>query len=135
MSGCEKSCSGCASASSKSCGGNHCGACCGGGYEITLSQPEIDILTYLSQFCFAPVKRDRQTGELSLPVPELTAAAFGDALAALAAKNLVTVDDIPLRGYDYGDRSDDYDRGSAALTARGQDAVDSMQIQGVDQTC
>ncbi len=59
---------------------------------------------------------------------------YGRAILALDLKGLVRLDtDMPLRGFDYAA----YERcplhGSFALTAKGQEVVDMIQIQGFCQ--
>ena len=53
------------------------------------------------------------------------------AILALQVKRLISVDfALPLQGFDYAEYEDYPVRGSMALTAAGQEALDSLNIQG-----
>ena len=53
------------------------------------------------------------------------------AILALQVKRLISVDfALPLQGFDYAGYEDYPVRGSMALTAAGQEALDSLNIQG-----
>lgn len=110
-----------------------CGGCCGscGGCEkaMVLSQEEIDILLQLAQIPFLPVARRADSDE-----PQC----FEDGVSSLALqclekRALVSIDyDMPLKG----GYSADYDaypiRGSFALTAKGQQVLEILEIQGIE---
>ena len=114
------------------CGGNcaSCGGCAG---ALELTQPEIDLLKNLGQIPFLPVARamgdptpvyledDRQTtGEYSL------------ILQCLEKKGLISLDfDKPLKGFDDSNYAAYPIRGSMALTARGQQVLELMDVQGI----
>lgn len=112
-----------------SCEGKNCGSC-GGCGELFLTQPELILLERLAQTAFLPV------GKGEYPVyleedgdPEV----WGRAVLALDLKGLISLDyDQPLRGFDYGAYEGCSLRGSMALTARGQDVVERIEIQGIE---
>ena len=110
-----------------------CGGCCGscGGCEkaMVLSREEIDILLMLAQIPFLPVARRAADVE-----PQCFEEGVSPlALQCLEKRGLISIDyDQPLKnGYRV-----DYDaypiRGSFALTARGQQVVELLEIQGIE---
>lgn len=111
----------------------NCAGCSGGcGASLELTREEADVLEVLGQVAFLPVARraDRETPvcrELAC-VPE---ALRGDVLLCLEKKGLISLDyDLPLHGFGY----DGYEafpvRGSMALTARGQQVLALLHMQG-----
>lgn len=127
--------SGCHSAG---CGGDHCGACCGGdctgcGGTLWLTQGEIALLLQFAQIPFLPVARRRDSDEpLYLGDGEKTPEEMARVITGLQQKRLIRLDyDMPLSNFDYGAYGDRCDRGSMALTARGQQVVEQMEIQGI----
>lgn len=120
---------------SVSCGGG-CGNCgnCGGCGTLELTQAELDLLRLFAQIPFLPVARRQDSGdpvflEDSLGTPEV----LGTAVAALFQKRLIQVDyDLPLQNFDYGAYALYVHWGSMALTSRGQDVVEQMEIQGIE---
>lgn len=118
MSNCEK-CSG-------SCGG--CSGCAG---TLTLTAEELSVLETLGQVAFLPVAR---TPAEDAPVclgEDICRENGSLILQCLEKKNLITIDyDKPLKGFDYGDHHPFY-HGSIGLTARGQQVLELLQIQGL----
>lgn len=121
------------------CGHNHCGACCGGnccgcGRGLELTGPEIDLLRRFAQIPFLPVAR-RRDGEEPVYLedgPE-AAEASGAAILGLRQKQLIRLDyDIPLSNFDYSDYGQYPCQGSMALTARGQEVLDLLEIRGIE---
>ena len=117
MSGCNGSCGSC------------CGSCGGCDKAMVLAQEEVDILLQLAQIPFLPVARRADNID-----PQCFESGVGMlALQCLEKRGLISIDyDQPLKnGY-----SADYDpypiRGSFALTARGQQIVDILEIQGIE---
>ena len=120
------------------CKQDRCGACCGGscggcGGELVLTQPELDLLRRLAQIPFLPVAR-RADGETPVYLEDgADAAVFSSAILGLYQKQLIELDyDIPLINFDYRAYAPYPCRGSMALTARGQTAVELLDIQGID---
>lgn len=124
MSNCEN-CGGCA--------GNcaNCSGCSHGG-ELVLNAGEIGFLQLLGQVAFLPVAR--KMGDLEpvyLEEGEARREEYSLILQCLEKKNLISLDfDKPLRGF----REDAYlaypIRGSIALTQRGQQVLELLDIQG-----
>lgn len=112
----------------ENCGG--CGSC--GRREIILTPPEAALLLRLGEVAFLPVAR-QQGGETPIYLEEAdyTPAECGEALAWLQLKGLVSLDyDLPLKNFDYAAYGEKLLRGSAALTAAGQEAVEVLELQG-----
>lgn len=114
------------------CGGN-C-ASCGGCGALELSEGEIGVLLELGSVPFWPILRKADT---EAPVcPEMDTQdreQLGRILLCLEKKGLVGLDwDLPLKGYDYGKTPGYPVRGSMALTLRGQQVLDILEIQGID---
>ena len=113
------------------CNGN-CGVCSGCARELVLSQPEIDFLRKLGQYAFLPVAR--KLGDLTPVYPEEDAPEeMSLLLQVLEKKGLISLDyDKPLAGFG----SDSYQeypiRGSIALTQRGQQVLELMEYQGIN---
>ncbi len=113
-----------------------CGKCCGscgGCGEMVLSEGEIGLLTALSQIPFLPVARRADAVE---PVywedPNLSLAEASNCLLCLEKRGLVSLDyDQPLQGswktYEVAPI-----HGSFALTAKGQEILELMELQGID---
>ncbi|MBO7670437.1 MAG: hypothetical protein J6S60_07585 [Oscillospiraceae bacterium] len=107
--------------------------CSGCQQNSALNPLESALLDVFSATPFLPVAIDRQSGQALLLDPELEPAAASLALRLLQRRGYVQVStDLPLpnasyRGYE------DWKHGSAALTARGQEALDAMEYGGQGQ--
>ena len=110
------------------CGGN-CAGCSGCARELVLTAGEIDFLRLLGQVAFLPVARN--LGDLTPHFPEGDEAS-GLLLQVLEKKGLISLDyDLPLAGFaGYGDYPL---RGSMALTQRGQQVLERIEYQGVQE--
>ena len=110
------------------CNGN-CGSCSGCARELVLTEAEIAFLEELAQIPFLPVARFMGEDKPAFPerdTPEMTLL-----LQCLEKKGLISLDyDLPIRGCDYGVYPI---RGSLALTQRGQQAVELLELQGIDE--
>ena len=121
MSGCNGCCGNCGS-----CGSS------GGCMELTLG--EIEMLQTLAQIPFLPVAR--KLGE-DIPVyledTEKTQEEYSLILQCLEKRGLISIDyDKPLKHF-CDDLYANYPiRGSFALTARGQQVVELLELQGID---
>jgi hypothetical protein len=109
------------------CKGN-CGSC---KKELVLSQGEIDLLQALGQFSFLPVARKPSETE---PV----CLEFGEGLTpiilCLEKKGLIDIDyHQPLKSFDYSAYSAYSLQGSMALTLRGQEVLDTLELQGITE--
>ncbi len=126
----ENTCGGCAGCGGGSCGG--CGACGSGSLFVTPG--ELELLQRFAQTPFLPVGFGADPDQ---PVyREETGhseAEYASSLLGLRLKGLIRLDrEEPLRNFDYQAYSDCRYHGSAALTALGQQAVELMEIQGVE---
>ena len=99
------------------------------GLAIFLTEDEIALLENFAQIPFLPAVRRHVSGEIIVP-----GIATGDGvLQSLESKGILSIDtDIPLDGFDYSEFEKDFDLGSAALTAVGAEAVESLDISGIN---
>ena len=115
--------------------GHACGSCggCGGG-ALELTEQEVALLGRFAQIPFLPVARRADSTEpVYLADTELSREAYSLILQCLEKKGLISLDyDMPLKGTDPAFYGDFPIRGSFALTARGQQALDLLDIQGAD---
>lgn len=114
------------------CGG--CSGCAGKGGAITLHPAEIDILRELAVCPFLPVGLNSRTGEpFCLEFPDMDEKIVPLALSVLEKRGFIRVDyDIPLAGFAYEGYEVCFRRGSLALTAKGQDVIERLAVQGVN---
>ena len=116
-----------------SCSGN-CGSCSGCARELVLSKAEIGFLQELGQIPFLPVAR--KMGDLTpvyLEEGEEKAEEFSLILQCLEKKGLISLDyDKPMKCFDDAAYAAYPIRGSFALTARGQQVVELLDVQGID---
>ena len=116
------------------CGGN-CGSCGGCGASLTLSAPELQFLERLGQIPFLPVARRAYD---MLPVfledDDLSAEVYTKVLVNLEAKGIISIDyDKPLQGVDMSAYAAYPVQGSIALTAWGQQVLETVQLQGIQE--
>ena len=114
------------------CSGN-CGSCGGCGKQLTLTAGEIDLLQTLGQIPFLPVAR---RADDMIPVYLEDALhpreEYSLILQCLEKRGLISTDyEKPLSGADYTAYSRYPLKGSIALTLRGQQVLDLLEIQGV----
>ena len=116
------------------CCGN-CGSCGNSGGCMELTVGEIEMLRQLAQIPFLPVAR--KLGE-DIPVyledGEKTQPEYSLILQCLEKRGLISIDyDKPLKGA-YSDAYAPYPiRGSFALTQRGQQVVELLELQGIEE--
>ena len=118
--------------SCENCGGS-CGICNNGSCgAVVLTETELALLLRLGEIPFLPVAAawDRKT-----PVYlEDGGEEYGPAILGLAAKGLLRLDyDIPLQNFDYDAYGAWPLHGSMALTGRGQDVLEQIEIQGIEE--
>ena len=124
---------------SPGCGQKQCGACCGGscsgcGGTLQLTQGEIDLLFRFAQIPFLPVARQAGSEQPVCLEEEAGGPETSEIIRALHQKGLIRLDyDLPLAHFDYAEYRDFPLRGSMALTAAGQQAVDQLEIQGIEE--
>ena len=113
--------------------GNCCGSC-GGCGQLILSEGEIKLLLSLAQIPFQPVARRADSEEpIYLEDPTLQAEEASLLLQCLAKRGLISLDyDLPLKGWTYSAYASYPIHGSFALTAKGQQAVEFLEIQGAE---
>ncbi len=120
-----------------SCGGcsGICGGCSGCGSSLVLSGEEIAVLRVLEQVPFLPVARRADCEEPVCLEAEVAAVENASlALALLEKKALIDLDyRSALKGFDYAAYGGYPVRGSMALTARGQQVVELLAVQGAGE--
>ena len=128
-----------------SCGENSCSSgCCGscgscgesgGGRELWVTPGEVELLERFAQLAFLPVARRWDSEDpVYLEDGAEKAPLNGDLLKAMRFKGLITIDyDMPLAGFDYSAYEGYPCRGSMALTAEGQRAIELLEIQGAEE--
>ncbi len=115
----------------KNCSGS-CGDCSRCGAQLMLGPDEVSVLEQFAQTPFLPVARKRDD---MTPVyreddrfPQET---YSILLMLLERKGLISIDyDAPLRGADMSAYEGYPVLGSMALTARGQEVLDTLDRQG-----
>ena len=110
------------------CGGN-CGSCGGCAGSLVLTQKEIDMLQLLGQVAFLPVAR--KASDMTPVYPESTDPDCSLVLTCLEKKGLIDLDyRAPLAGFDYSAWKGYPVQGSMALTQRGQQVLEILELQG-----
>ena len=111
------------------CNGN-CAGCSGCARELVLTREEIDLLEKLGQIPFLPVARSM--GDLTpIYLEDGEQETYSLLLQVLEKKGLISLDfDKPLAGFDDGAYAAYPIRGSMALTRRGQDVLELLELQG-----
>ena len=108
---------------------NCCGSC-GGCGELILSEGEIHTLQLLAQIPFLPIARKADSDKPVYPEDPVEETSL--ILLCLEKRGLISLDyDRPLKGWDYSSVAAYPIHGSFALTAKGQQVIDSMEIQGL----
>lgn len=112
--------------------GNCCGNC-GSCHEMILAEGEIALLQKLGQIPFLPVARrmDDDT-PIYLEDTQYSKEEYSLILQCLEKRGLISLDyEKPLSGADYSAYDHFPLRGSIALTGRGQQVLELLDIQGV----
>lgn len=106
----------------------NCGGC---GRELLLTAAELALLRRFGQTPFLPAA---WAPDLKTPVYLEEGEEYAPAILGLAEKGLIRLDyDIPLRGFDYAAYRDWPLHGSMALTGRGQDVLEQIEILGIEE--
>ena len=108
-----------------------CGSC--GSRELELTAAEIEMLERFAQYPFLPVAKNA-SDEFPTYLEETVRSIeeYGIILALLEKKGLISVDyDQPLKNADLSAYTGFASVGSMALTARGQQVLDILQLQGI----
>ena len=115
----------------QNCGG--CGSCSGCDRSLSLTAEELRLLQRFAQIPFLPVARKASDTE-PVYLEDGDPLASAPILLCLEKKGLIDIDyHLPLSGYDYSPYRDYPRRGSMALTARGQDVLDTLELQGITE--
>ena len=113
--------------------GSCCGNCggCGGAMELTAG--EIRMLFKLAEIPFLPVARKMSDDiPVYLEDADETAERYSLILQCLEKRGLISIDyDQPLAGFNDAAYAAYPIRGSFALTARGQQVVELLEVQGI----
>ena len=114
------------------CNGN-CAGCSGCGGCMELSEGEIQMLLTLAQIPFLPVAR-KMGDEVPVYLEDDTydRDEYSLILQCLEKRNLISIDySIPLKGFDMSSYQGFPVHGSFALTQRGQQVVELLEMQGI----
>ena len=114
------------------CSGN-CGSCTGCAGSLELTEMEIEMLQKLGQFSFLPVARKRDDMvPVYLEDRLYSKEDYSLILQCLEKKGLVSLDyGSALRGADMSAYCAYPVHGSMALTQRGQEVLETLEIQGI----
>ena len=118
-----------------SCPHSDCAACpdagsCG---ALFLTEDELSVLRRFAEMPFLPLVK--MTDGLPLcPTLEGDAQRLAAVLRNLESKGLISLDDwLPLTNYDYSAWTSHPVHGSMALTASGQDVLEALEVQGIEE--
>ena len=110
-----------------------CSNCGGCARELVMTPQEIEFLQKLGQIPFLPVAR--RMGDLEpvyLEDEERTVGEYSLILQCLEKKGLISLDyDLPIKGINEQAYASYPIRGSMALTLRGQQVLEMMDLQGI----
>ena len=113
-----------------SCSGN-CGSCSGCAKELVLTPMEMDMLQTLAQIPFLPVAR-KASDETPIYLESGNREENALLIACLEKKGLIDIDyHMPLARFNYSAYAAYPLHGSMALTARGQEVLDTIALQGI----
>lgn len=124
---------------------NQSGAACNGRCEgcsgcsarasLWMGEGEVDLLRDLAQTPFLPVaRREESEDPIYLEGGKYTPAEYSQIITSLFQKRLIRLDyDLPLSNFDYTAYEGFPHKGSMALTAAGQHAVELMEVLGAEK--
>lgn len=113
----------------KNCG--HCGSCESCARSLVLTEKEIEFLHRFAQLPFLPVAR-KASNEVPVYLEEDSTPDSAAVITCLEKKGLIDIDyHLPLSGFDYAAYAAYPLRGSMALTLRGQEVLDTIDLQGI----
>ena len=117
----------------KSCTGGCCESCGGCKGDLLLSEGEIALLKALGQYSLLPVARKADD---MTPVyreeTDYSESEYSIFITLLEKKQLIYLDYTPLSGANMGQYADFPVHGSMALTRRGQQVLELLEIQGIN---
>ena len=110
-----------------------CSGCSGCDQSLTMTQPELDILTALGQIPFLPIaRRMDDPSPIYLEADAYSREEYSLILQCLEKKRLIDLDfERPLKNADYSAYQGYPIHGSMALTARGQQVLELLDRQGI----
>lgn len=111
---------------------DNCGGCGGCDQSLTLTAPELEVLTTLAQIPFLPIGRKMDDpAPVYLEEDAHSPEEYTLILQCLEKKHLISLDfDCPLKNADYSAYRHLPIHGSMALTARGQQVIELLERQG-----
>lgn len=111
---------------------HHCHSCPGCGKSLSLTAEEIQLLYKFAQTPFiGAARRIDDATPVYLEDTAFTPEEYGILFTLLEKKGLITIDfDRPLKNADYSLYTGYPILGSMALTARGQQVLDLLEVQG-----
>ncbi len=111
----------------------HCCGDCGGCGELILHEGEIALLRTLGQIPFLPVaRRQEDPAPVYLEEHQYAPEEYSLFLQCLEKRGLIRIDyDKPLAGADYSAYIGFPIHGSMALTGRGQQVLELLELQGL----
>ena len=112
-----------------------CGKCCGncgGCGELILSQGEIEMLQTLWEIPFLPVARKADCPDpIYLEEEKYTPEEYTLILRCLEKRGMISIDfSAPLKGFDYKNYQNYPLKGSFALTEKGQNTAEIIELNG-----
>lgn len=118
----------------QNCGGcGSCGSCGGCERALVLTHQELELLRRFAQIPFLPVARKASDTE-PVYLEDADPAQSALVIACLEKKGLIDIDyHQPLCGFDYSAYRDFPLHGSMALTQRGQEVLDTVELQGITE--
>ncbi len=116
------------------CNGN-CASCGGCARELVITPWEVEMLKKLGQIPFLPVARNMgDMAPVFLEDNDHTVAEYSLILQCLEKKGLISLDfSEKIKGFDDTAYAAWPIRGSMALTARGQQVLEMIELQGIRQ--
>lgn len=121
-------------ANCNACTGGCCSGCAGCAKTLTLTEGEIHLLRELGQYSFLPVAR--KADDMTPVYREDTAysqAEYSTIIQFLEQKQLIYLDYTPLKGAKMGLYADLPVHGSMGLTQKGQQVLDLLETQGIEE--
>ena len=110
-----------------------CGSCGGCAKSLVLTEKEIDFLLSFAQIPFQPIAR-KASDEMPVYLESGDPTVNAVIIACLEKKGLIDIDyHMPLSGFDYSAYAAYPLHGSMALTLRGQETLDTIDLQGIYQ--
>ena len=123
----------------QTCVHDHCGKCCAGGCAgcagvLQLTEEECGFLLRFAELPFLPAAAKQEAGPPVFLTGSGEKEVSPETISSLANRGLIRVDyNIPLLNYDYAEYRAYPMHGSMALTMRGQEVIELLEIQGLEE--